>query len=307
MKKNAILFLKGIAMGAADAVPGVSGGTIAFITGIYEELVASIRSFNMSAIRMLFSFQFKSFWHHINGLFLLVLFSGILISLALLSRIILFILTHYPILIWSFFFGLIIASTVVIGKKIDKWTLQLWIFGIIGIGIGYAITIIVPMETPNTLWFIFICGMIAICAMILPGISGSFILVLLSKYEFLLAAVKDSNFIILIVFGSGTCIGLISFSHILHWLLNRYYYPTIALLTGIMLGSLNKVWPWKIVLENYVNHHGIVKPLIEQNVLPSVYQNTTGSEPMVIYAFSLAIIGFIFVYSIERLTAHFKK
>lgn len=296
IQDNLILWLKGMIMGAADSVPGVSGGTIAFISGIYEELITSIRSCDHHALLLLFKLQFKALWQHINGRFLAVLLTGILTSLIIFSHFILYLLQNYPTLIWSFFFGLIMASTIVVGRTITKWSPMVIASTLGGIIIGYSITIAVPLETPTAWWFIFITGMVAICAMILPGISGSFILVLLAKYEFILTALKDFNVSIIILFSSGAALGLISFSHLLNYLLKQHHNATIAMLTGIMLGSLNKVWPWKHVLETYTNHKGIVKPLVEQNVLPTSYLELTQHQPYLLYAVILVFIGFILVY-----------
>lgn len=289
-------------MGAADIVPGVSGGTIAFITGIYEELLGSIRSVNGEAIKLLLRFRLADFWRHINGSFLVVLLAGIGFSIVSLSSVILFLLENYPELLWSFFFGLIVASAVVVGKKITRWTIGVILFGLIGAAIAYYVTVATPTQTPEAYWFIFLSGAIAICAMILPGISGSFLLVLLAKYEFILNAVKELRLGIIAVFALGCVVGILSFSHVLNWALKNYHSATIALLTGFMVGSLNKVWPWKQTLETYTDRHGEVKPLVQENVLPSAYESLTGQESYLAYAIVLAIFGFLLVYFIDRFT-----
>lgn len=289
-------------MGAADVVPGVSGGTIAFITGIYEELLGSIRSVNGEAVKLLLRFRLADFWQHINGNFLVVLLSGIMFSIVLLSRVILFLLENYPELLWSFFFGLIVASAVVVGKKIPRWTIGVVLFGLVGAAIAYYVTIATPMQTPEAYWFIFLSGAIAICAMILPGISGSFLLVLLAKYEFILGAVKELRLSIVAVFGLGCLVGILAFSHVLNWALKNYHNATIALLTGFMVGSLNKVWPWKQTLETYTDRHGEVKPLVQENVLPGTYETLNGQESYLFYGILLAIFGFLLVYLIDRFT-----
>ena len=248
-----LLYLKGMAMGAADIVPGVSGGTIAFITGIYEELLNSIKSFNLDALELLKQLQFKALWKHINGTFLLVLLAGIFTSILTLARLVTWLLATYPVQIWSFFFGLIIISAILVTKEIRKWSISVVIAGIIGIVVAYIITIASPAQTPDALWFIFLAGAIAICAMILPGISGSFILLLLVKYEFILTALKEFNIPIIIVFGIGCVVGLLSFARVVSWLLDRYYNVAVALLAGFMVGSLNKVWPWKVITEYYLD------------------------------------------------------
>ncbi|QTA90061.1 DUF368 domain-containing protein [Desulfonema magnum] len=302
LKNFLILYFKGIAMGCADAVPGVSGGTIAFISGIYEVLVNSLRSFDRKAVRLLFQYDIKGFWNHVNGIFLLVLLSGIGTAILSLSRLILYCLKYYPEMLWAFFFGLVVASAIVVSKKIEQWNGPVIISGLLGILFGYYITVATPAETSATLWFVFISGMIAICAMILPGISGSFILVLLGMYEYVLSALKEFNLLVIIIFSSGAAIGILSFSHLLNWTLRRFHNITIAALTGIMVGSLNKVWPWKKVIETYTTHKGEIKPLIEQNILPTAYFDITGKEPYLIYAVALGIIGFAVVYYLEKMS-----
>lgn len=302
LKEYILLFSKGVAMGAADVVPGVSGGTIAFITGIYEELLNSIRSVNGEAVKLLFKFKLADLWKHINGNFLVVLLSGILFSIALLARVVLYLLTNYPEMLWSFFFGLIVASALVVSKKISRWTPGVILAGLLGTAVAYYITVATPTQSPEAYWFIFLSGAIAICAMILPGISGSFLLVLLAKYEFILNAVKDFKISIIAVFGLGCITGILMFSHILNWMLNRYHNLTIALLTGFMVGSLNKVWPWKQTLETYTDRHGEVKPLVQQNILPGAYETIVGREPYLVYGILLAIFGFMLVYLIDKFT-----
>jgi putative membrane protein len=300
LKENLVLFAKGVGMGSADVVPGVSGGTIAFITGIYTELLGAIRSVDVEAIRLLFSFRLKAFWKHINGNFLVVLLSGILFAIIALSRIVLFLLENYPELLWSFFFGLIVASAWVVGKKIDRWGPAVILAGIVGVAVAYFITVASPTQTPESYWFIFLSGAIAICAMILPGISGSFLLVLLAKYEFILGAVRDLRLGVIAAFGAGCVTGLLLFSRVLHWMLENHYNVSVALLSGFMIGSLNKVWPWKITLASYTDRHGALKPLVQQNVLPGDYLQLTGQEPYLLYAILLAVFGFVLVVLIDR-------
>ncbi len=299
LKENFLLFAKGMGMGAADVVPGVSGGTIAFITGIYEELIGSIRSVDGTAIKLLTKFNLKGFWHHINGNFLVTLFAGIFASLLILSRIILYFLNTYPEMVWAFFFGLILASVWLVGKKISKWTPAVILSLIAGAGIAFWITMATPAQTPEALWFVFLSGSIAICAMILPGISGSFILVLLAKYEYIFGALKEMKISVIAAFGLGCIAGILAFSHFLNFMLKRFHNFTIAFLTGFMLGSLNKVWPWKETLETYTDRHGVVKPLQQQNILPTNYLEVTGMEPYLVQSIVLALVGFAIVYAIE--------
>lgn len=307
IKDYSVLTLKGMAMGAADVIPGVSGGTIAFISGIYEELINSIKSIDLHAIKLVLSGKFKEFWKTINGTFLLSIVLGIGISIFSLARGMQFLLTHYPIPVWAFFFGLIVASAIYVARTIKRWDAGAIISGIAGIIIAYYITIITPAEANTTYWFIFISGAIAICAMILPGISGSFILVLMGMYRFILEAVGNLQIPVLITFLAGAALGIISFSHVLSWMLRKYHNLTISLLAGFMVGSLNKVWPWKEVTQTFVDRHGEVKPLIEENVLPRTFEQLTGSDPMILWAVSLAVFGFVLIFIIEGIAKKIEK
>lgn len=299
-----ILILKGMAMGAADVIPGVSGGTIAFITGIYEELIESVRSINLKSLKLLFSGRLLEFWKAINGAFLISVFLGIAISIFSLAKGLKFLLENYPIPVWAFFFGLILSSTIFVAKKIKKYDLIIWVAGAAGIIAAYYITILTPSEANTTKWFIFLSGVIAICAMILPGISGSFILVLLGMYKFILNAVSILDIGTLLIFISGAAIGIIAFSNFLSWLLKRWYNTTIALLAGFMIGSLNKIWPWKKVISTFTDWHGEVKPLVEKNILPWQYEKITGGNSMLALALIFAIAGFITIFVLERLTKY---
>lgn len=300
LKDYLIISLKGLGMGAADVVPGVSGGTIAFISGIYEELINSIKSINPEAIKKLFKEGISAFWKHVNGTFLLFLVGGIFISIISLSRVITYALHQYPILIWSFFFGMILASTWFVGKKIKKVNAVSVFSFLIGTAIAFYITIAAPTHTPEALWFIFISGVVAICAMILPGISGSFILLLMGKYSTLLDAIHERDFKMLIVFASGCFIGIISFAQVISWLFKKFHNATIALLTGFMVGSLNKVWPWKQVIETRINSKGEEVPFLEKSIMPGTYADLTGNDPMILYALALVIVGFIVIFVFER-------
>lgn len=301
-KDYLLLTLKGMGMGAADVVPGVSGGTIAFITGIYEELINSIKSVNLNALKLLFSFRLAAFWKAVNGNFLVSVLLGIGISIFSLAKGLEYLLHHYPILVWSFFFGLIVASAIYVARTIRQWNAGTVIAGIAGIVVAYFITVISPAEANTTWLFIFISGAVAICAMILPGISGSFILVLLGMYKFILSAVGDLNIPVLLVFIAGAAIGIISFSNLLSWLLKNFHNLTIAVLSGFMVGSLNKVWPWKEVTETFTDRHGEVLPLVEKNVLPGTYETISGNEAWLPGAIILAVVGFALIFVIEGLT-----
>lgn len=285
-------------MGAADVIPGVSGGTIAFIMGIYGELLNSIKSINGEAFRLFFSGKFVAFWKHINGTFLASLFAGILISVFSLARLMKYLLEFHPIPLWSFFFGLILASAIYILKGLDKWNIQNIISLLVGVATGAFICLASPGQTPDELWFIFLSGAIAICAMILPGISGSFILLLLGKYEFVMSAVSSLNIPVLLVFALGCAVGIVSFSHFLSWLLKKYYMLTIALLSGFMLGSLFKVWPWKT-------------PGAEEGfdfpALPGTYAEVTGADPLLWQSIGFMLLGLAIVLVIEFTAAKGQK
>lgn len=288
--------LKGIGMGAADVIPGVSGGTIAFLTGIYEELLKSIKSINLEALKLLFTGKLRQFWNHINGTFLLSLVLGIMISFFSLAKLMQYLMANEPIPLWSFFFGLIIASAILILKDIDLTKIKHLLALALGIAAGAAICLVSPTQTPNDLWFIFLCGAIAICAMILPGISGSFILLLLGKYEYMLQALTDLNLVLIITFVVGAAIGIISFSHFLTWLLNKYHVTTISALAGIMIGSLVKVWPWQF------EHDGVSRP-----VLPFDSSLSPLDSGHIGQAVLFAAIGMALVISLELLAVHRRK
>lgn len=287
-------------MGAADVVPGVSGGTIAFISGIYEELINSIRSVDHIALKVLLKKGPIAFYKHINGNFLLSLFIGIAISVLSLVKLIHFLLENEPILIWSFFFGLILSSALMVAKKVKVWTPGVIISTVLGAAIAFYVGIATPGETPEELWFIFLSGMIAICAMILPGISGSFLLLLLRKYEYITGAISELKFDVLAVFGLGAIVGITSFSHLLSWLFKKFHDLTIALLAGFMIGSLNIVWPWKEVIETRVNSKGVEVPFRFESVLP---QNFSG-ESELFMAIALMLIGIATIISIESLSSN---
>lgn len=244
--------VKGACMGAADVIPGVSGGTIAFIMGIYDKFVASLAAINAEAVKLFFTGKFKEFWRHINGGFLLSLVVGIGVSVISLATVMQTLLSDFPIQTWAFFFGLIVASSIFILRGISGWGLREILFLIGGVLLGVTICTLSPTQTPDALWFIFLSGAIAICAMILPGISGSFILLILGKYQYILGAVSDlvagqnvtHNILILAVFAIGAVVGILGFSKFLHWLLSRWHKQALIILAGFIIGSLVKIWPW---------------------------------------------------------------
>ena len=291
IKDYAVLTLKGMAMGAADVVPGVSGGTIAFIAGIYDELINSIKSINMHSLKLLFTGKIAAFWKAVNGNFLFALLLGIAISVFSLAKLITYLLLNEPVLVWSFFFGLVLASTWFVTKDIKGWNWKTVAGFVGGAVIAYYITVATPAETSTNLMFIFLCGAIAICAMILPGISGSFILVLLGKYFYVMEAVKTLDLVVLGVFAFGSGLGITSFSRVLSYALKNFRNITLSVLSGFMLGSLNKVWPWKEVEKLVSDGHEV---MIEHNIAP----NTEVAEAVV-----LMLIGFILVYVLEKISA----
>jgi putative membrane protein len=293
-------------MGAADVVPGVSGGTVAFITGIYDELLYSINSVDTTAFRLLIKFRLKEFWKKINGNFLIVLLAGIGTSLLSLAKLMIYLLQHHPIKIWSFFFGLILISAPLVLREIRKWNGGAVVSFVIGSGIAYAITVLSPTQTPNGIWFVFISGAIAICAMILPGISGAFILLLLGKYAYMISALTQAKIGIIAAFMAGCIVGILSFSRFLSFILKNYHSATVALLAGFMLGSLNKVWPWREVLEYITNSEGQQVPVFDRSILPWNYFEITGKDPQVFQAILMMALGVFIVVLIEKIAERLK-
>lgn len=294
------LVAKGFLMGSADVVPGVSGGTMAFITGIYEELLSSIRTVGQpNFIKAVIGLRWKEIFSILNWQFLVAVFTGIVVAVVTLAPILEWLLEEHPVLLWSFFFGLVAASVLVVSRRIAKWTPLLWAALAIGAVVAFWIVGLVPTQTPETWWFLMLSGAIAICAMILPGVSGSFILVLLSKYQFFVSAVTERDIISLAFAGIGALVGLVSFAQVLSWLFKRYHDITVALLTGLMVGSLRKIWPWKEVLETILDRHNEEVPIVEKNVLPALMAD--GSFNMQVpYALGLMAVGFVLVLLIER-------
>ena len=293
-----IITLKGIAMGAADVVPGVSGGTIAFISGIYEELVGSINNINFSLFKTLRKDGFKSAWEQLNGNFLLALFAGIFISLFSLATIVSWLLENQPILLWSFFFGLVAASIFFVGKEIEKWNAATVIVLMLGAAIAYFITTLPPNENIHSLPYLFLSGAIAVCAMILPGISGAFILVLLGSYKTILDAVHERDLKIVATVGLGAIFGLLSFARILKWMFKHYKNLTLAVLTGFILGSLPKIWPWKRILETKTFGEKVIT-IAEKNISPFAFEGNN----QLLFAVVLAAIGFSLIFILEKVAS----
>lgn len=285
-------------MGAADVVPGVSGGTIAFISGIYEELITSINNINFSLIGTWRKEGFKAFWNKVNGNFLLAIFLGIAFSVITLAKLISWLLINEPVLLWSFFFGLVVASIFFVAKAIEKWTLGSLLMLVIGTGVAYYITQLPPVENTAYLPYLFLSGALAVCAMILPGISGAFILVLLGSYKTILDAVHERNITIVATVGVGAVFGLLSFARLLKWMFQHFKNMTLALLTGFIIGSLNKIWPWKEVLETKIFNDTII-PVKEENISPFAYVG----DNQLLYAILLAILGFSLIFILEKVAS----
>ena len=331
IKDYGIITLKGMAMGAADVVPGVSGGTIALIAGIYKELIDTISSLNIGLLKTAKEDGLVAAFNAVNGKFLVALVAGIGISILSLAKVFNYLLNTHPILVWAFFFGLIVASVGLIGQRVSKWTIGNIVALIIGAAISFGVTIVSPSQGPDTLWYLFLSGVLAFIAMILPGISGSFILLLLGAYHLilekvsnLLDGIRSIDFTVILtqgielgIFALGGIVGLMSFSRILKWMFEKYEARTLALLTGFLIGSLNKVWPWKRVEEVFVKHAGEanekIVPIVEHNVLPGnftapVYENgkvidQIATNPQIGMAIGLAILGFLIIFALERISA----
>ena len=298
-----VISLKGMAMGAADVVPGVSGGTIAFISGIYEELIESLNNINLSVFRGLRSKGIKHSWEELNGSFLLALMIGVFISVFSLAKGVEWLLEQHSILLWAFFFGLVAASIIYIGKQIKTtlWNLEgvkVFLAIIIGGSIAYIITTLNPVSSSNSNLFLFFAGALAICAMILPGISGAFILVIIGAYGPVLEAISNRDLKTILIIGAGAIVGLLSFSKLLKWLFKYYNQLTLAVLTGFMIGSLNKIWPWKVVLTYRTNSNGIEVPLNEKSVSPFNFDG----DPQFLQAVGLMLFGFLIILFLEKIS-----
>ncbi|MDX1314139.1 MAG: DUF368 domain-containing protein [Eudoraea sp.] len=293
-----VLALKGMAMGAADVVPGVSGGTIAFISGIYEELISSLSNIGPKLISILRKDGFKAAWKALNGNFLLAVFVGIAISIISLAKLISWLLVNQPILLWSFFFGLVLASIFFVAKGIKRWSIAVILVFVAGAVLAYYITSLPPSENTGSLPYLFLSGALAVCAMILPGISGAFILVLLGSYKTVLDAVHERDLVIIATVGTGAIFGLLSFAKLLKWMFGNYKNITLALLTGFILGSLNKIWPWKEVLSTRAYGDKII-PVLEKNVWPWAFDGNSQLE----WAVLLSILGFCLIFALERLAS----
>jgi len=289
-----------MAMGAADVVPGVSGGTIAFISGIYEELIDTLNNINFSLLKHLKQEGIKSTWEKANGSFLLALLSGVFVSIISLAKGVEWLLEHQPILLWSFFFGLVLASIIYVGKQIKTTPSDIKIFLAMTVGavVAYLITTLNPAETSDTNLFLFFAGALAICAMILPGISGAFILVIIGAYSPVLEALNNRDFKTILIIGAGSIVGLLSFSKLLKWLFEKYHRLTLAVITGFMIGSLNKIWPWKETLTFRTNSKGVQVPLNEESISPFNFEG----DPQLLQAILLMVFGVLIILILEKIS-----
>lgn len=300
MKKTILLYIKGMAMGAVDVVPGFSGGTVALITGIYDKLLASLAAMP-SALALFVRGRVKDAWQACNATFLLVVMLGVLTSVFTLAKAISYLMDTHPVPLWAFFFGLVLVSVHLVGREVVLWSWSRMLGFAMGLALAVWITLAAPLQLAADPLTLFFAGAIAISAMILPGISGSFILVLLGLYPVVLGAVKNLDIAILAVFSAGCLLGLLSFSRLLSWMLEHVRDLTLATLTGIMLGSLGKVWPWKQTLSWQTNSRGESYPLLQENLMPSGYVHVSGQDPQVVLAIGLAVLAVVIVLGIERL------
>lgn len=289
-------------MGAADVVPGVSGGTIAFITGIYSRLISALKRLHPLTLTLIYKEGFVPFWRAVDGRFLLTLFAGIGLSILSLARLINHLLDSYPIPVWAFFFGLVLASILYLMRQVNAWRSPQVIAIVIGIAIAVAISIARPAQLPDTWWMMMLSGFIAICAMILPGISGSFILLLMGMYNVVIRALGELNVVLLASFGLGCILGLISFSHLLSYLLRHFHSVVMALLTGFLIGSLNVLWPWKQVIETMIDRHGKVIPIVQKNISPFEFTIINEQPSLLAVALLCMFIGFLIVFSLDWLS-----
>jgi putative membrane protein len=287
------LFGSGLAMGAADVVPGVSGGTIAFILGVYEDLINAIHSIDISFFRKLFSFKLRQAFGTDSWRFLAALGSGIAVAILTLSRGLLWALEHYPEMVWAFFFGLVLASVLVVAKRVQQWTAGKFVIAVVAAVLAFLLFGAVPLETPTDAWFLFLTGAISICAMILPGISGAFVMLLLGKYQFTLEALVTGNLVPIIIMGLGAIVGIITFARFLRWLLTRYHDLTVAALIGLIVGALRKVWPWKEAMQVEGLTESQKHLVGEANVLPNAFTGEVAA------AVGFMILGFVVVFLLE--------
>jgi len=280
-------------MGAANVIPGVSGGTMALILGIYEELINAIRSINLKFVRLVTQLNIKEALSSVSWPFLLPIGLGVLLATLSLAEVLSWLLDRYPVIVWSFFFGLIVSSVITVSRVIKQWRISAIVAIAVGTIIAYFLFGAIPVSTPNAPWFIFVSGFIAICAMILPGISGAYILVLLGKYHYILKALNNKDFFTLFIIGAGALVGLISFAQILGWLLKKYHDLTMAILIGLMCGSLRKIWPWKETVTTFIDSHGKEIPSLQSNIIPPSFTIEVG------FALLFMLIGILVIWGLD--------
>ncbi|MCK9466872.1 MAG: DUF368 domain-containing protein [Candidatus Absconditabacterales bacterium] len=301
-----MVFLKGLLMGTCDVIPGVSGGTIAFITGIYDDLIDALYAFNKKTLKLLLKGKIKEAWKAINGNFLVLLFGGIFVAIFTFAKLINYLLFTYPSFVWAFFFGLILASAIILRKSLKKKKTIYLLFLLIGLIVGYYLVSLPAINLGTGLLTMFFSGFIAIIAMILPGISGSYILVILGQYQEVLSkvvAIVEGNFqaiIPLLIFIVGAVIGILSFAKLLHWIKSKWHDQMVVVLIGFILGSLNKIWPWKKTISTFIDRHGETQALVEKNILPA-------RSNEVLLTTIIFIIGFGIVLLIDYLARKSKK
>jgi len=301
-----LLFVKGIGVGAVEVIPGASGAAVAFITGVYDELVHSLKAIDLEALKLLFKFRTADFWKKINGNFLAALGGGIVFSLFSFARLINYFFDHHSILIWSFFIGIVSISGLLVLRRIRTWDISVALCLLVGAGAGYALTVLTPLQSSPNMGLIFLAGVVGVGATLIPGISGIFVLILLGQYQFLVNALLEFNVLAILLFGIGGLAAIAGFSRFLSWILDNYHGATVALLAGFMLGSLNKVWPWREALEFVTNRSGKQVPVFDQSILPWNYLATTGKDPQVFQAVLMMALGVFIVVLIEKIAARLK-
>ncbi len=308
MQQCIMAFLKGLAMGGANVIPGVSGGTIALITGIFERLINAIKSLNLKAARLFFSWKIKEFIQHTDFYFLVSVFAGIGMSIISFAILLEYLFQNYQVLVWAYFFGLILASVYYVGKTISKWSCVVIALFIVGFTAAILFTLLSPAKENNTVFYNFFAGIMAACSMILPGLSGSFVLLLMGNYQLIMIdAVSNFDFSVLIPVGIGAVVGIVAFSYVLSWVFKKYKDQTISLLTGFILGSLAIIWPWKTVVETYIDRHGAVRPLLTENVMPGTYETITQSDSYLVPALICIICGIVSIVVVEYAAAKTNK
>lgn len=291
MKEYIIILLKGVAVGVANVIPGVSGGTIALITGIFERLIDSLKSFGLSALKLLLSGKWKLFVEKTDFYFLVTLMVGVVLALVTLARIFDFLFTHYPVYIWSFFFGLILASVFFVGKTVEKWKVATIVSFTVGAVVAVLFTFLTPATQNDGFLYLVLCGVVAVCSMILPGLSGSFVLILLGNYQLIaIDAINNRDIAILFPVAMGAVVGLVAFSHLLSWVFKRYKDQTIALLTGFILGSLGVIWPWK---------EAIVQLFGEKEKVIGYHYLWPEMNLEFVMALVLMVLGIVIIYLME--------